>query len=158
MLMRYIGLNKLFLAMFVLLTTVSGFSQNCRTFAKSKCLPELVPYIHDGQYNVTTLSPGESAQMYMTFYSGQEYRVLACAEESLGDKVIMKIRDANRNVIFDNSENNYVNWWAFNVKSSQQLIIEVSIPKQSFDTGEKPMGCVTILVGFMNSEGVIEKY
>lgn len=139
----------------LLLLSVVTFSQNCRNFAKKKCMPELAPYIHDGQFNVTTLAPGETAQMYMTFYSGQEYRILACADNAvLGDKVILRLRDASRNVIFDNTKHDYINWWVFNVKSSQQLIVEVTIPKNG---DLKTAGCVSILVGFLNEEGKLSK-
>lgn len=148
------------IVLIILLTLIFATStqaQNCKKFAKKECLPELMPYLHDGQFNVTTLAPGESAQMYMTFYSGQEYRILVCAEEVLGEKVILKIKDANRNVIFDNTTNDYLNWWTFSVKSSQQLIIEVTIPSLEVEGESEIVGCVSILLGFLNEEGGIEK-
>ncbi len=150
-------IKSIIFTLIIISLSIVAFPQNCRTFAKKKCLPEILPYVHDGQYNVTTLAPGESAQMYMTFYSGQEYKVIACADDALGEKVILRIKDANNRILYDNSKNNYANWWSFNVKASQQLIIEVSVPATNNEADKNSVGCVSIMVGFMNTEKTIQK-
>ena len=66
---------------FVLLGTLS-YGQ-CRTFAKTECKPSLEPYVHDGIFNATELSEGESAELYKTFYSNQNYRIAICGDKQL---------------------------------------------------------------------------
>ena len=55
------------------------------TFTKKKCLPVLKPFIHNGQLNSVTLSPGESASLMLTFYIDTEYRLAICGQEVLGE-------------------------------------------------------------------------
>ena len=58
-------------------------SAQCKEFAKTTCKPDLLPYVHDGIYNATVLSEGETVELYKTFYSGQEYRIVVCADNDL---------------------------------------------------------------------------
>ena len=74
----------------------------CKNFAKKICKLELLPYVHDGIYNATVLSEGETAELYKTFYSGQEYRVTICGDENL-PPVQFQVLDAERNVLYDNT-------------------------------------------------------
>ena len=55
----------------------------CKGFAKKICRMELVPYIHDGNYHAAILLEGEEAELYKTFYSGQEYRIAICGSDNL---------------------------------------------------------------------------
>ena len=68
--MKYCIMKKVWtiisiVAAFILFST-AGYGQ-CRTFAKSECRPALNPYVHDGIYNATELSEGESAELYKHF-------------------------------------------------------------------------------------------
>ena len=61
-----------------------GQSQ-CKSFAKKVCKTELIPYIHDGNYNAAILTEGEDAELYKTFYAGQNYRIYICGSDALPD-------------------------------------------------------------------------
>ena len=50
----------------------------CKSFAKKVCKLELAPYIHDGNFNAAILTEGEDAELYKTFYAGQNYRIYIC--------------------------------------------------------------------------------
>ncbi|MCB0428748.1 MAG: hypothetical protein H6585_13805 [Flavobacteriales bacterium] len=132
-----------------LLMPASGFAQ-CKAFTKKVCNPILSPYTHNGQLNSAILAEGETAELLLTFYAGQNYRVAVCAQEVIGD-VEFRLMDANRNLIFDNTQHDMANSWDFNVKSTQQIIVEINVPKRS-ESGKAvsmvPTGCVSILVGF----------
>lgn len=119
----------------------------CNTFVKKKCLPNVLPFTQNGQMNTSTLTAGQSAEVNLTFYAGQDYRILVCFQEQLGD-VTFKVMDASRKVIFDSKENNYADFWDFKVKNTQQLIVEVTAPASETRTSIVPSGCVSVLVGF----------
>ena len=131
---------------------VIGYSQ-CKGFAKRKCMPELKPFIHNGQLNSTTLMEGESAELVMTFHSGQQYRVMVCAQESL-KKVGFKMMDMDRELLFNNEDQNNSDHWDFNVNATQQMIILVSVPKPGKHADANlpgslvQSGCIALLVGF----------
>ena len=146
--MKKVSSIKLLLALFILSAVPSLVNAQCNAFTKKKCMPQLAPYIHNGQLNSTTLTPGETAELMMTFYSGQNYRVLVCAQEILGD-VSFKILDSEKNQLF-NSKDKGAKFWDFNVKSTQQLIIEVIVPESNTPNAIVQSGCISVLVGFKN--------
>lgn len=119
----------------------------CNSFAKKKCIPELAPYIHNGQLNSAMLMAGETAELQLTFYSGQEYRIMVCGQENLGD-INFKLKDASNNVIFNSADQkSKKKFWDFNLKSTQQFNVEVSAP-ESNSPNESNSGCISVIVGF----------
>ncbi|HQZ43194.1 MAG TPA: hypothetical protein PK735_09930, partial [Flavobacteriales bacterium] len=85
-------LTQVIVAVLFVCSTTDALAQ-CRSFAKNKCLPELAPYQFNETFNGAQLSPGDEAEVNLTFYSGQEYRVMVCAHPILGE-VNWKIVDA----------------------------------------------------------------
>jgi len=131
---------------FLAIFSSSSFAQ-CNSFTKKKCMPQLTPFMHNGQLNSTTILAGESAELQMTFYSGQEYRLLVCGQEALGD-VHFKVKSTDGKIVYDGKDNG--SSWDFNVKSTQELTIEVVSPESKSATGLNANGCVSVLVGFKN--------
>ena len=125
-----------------------GINGQCRGFTKKNCRPLIEPYTHNGQMNSAVLFPGDSADIMLTFYSEQQYRLVICAEEQLGD-VSYKVSDIERNLIFDSKDSDS-KVFDFKVESSQQLVISVGVPKSEHTHEIDFQGCVAILVGFKN--------
>lgn len=125
-----------------------GMNGQCRGFTKKTCRPQIEPYIHNGQMNSAVLFPGDSADIMLTFYSGQQYRLVICAEEQLGE-VTYKVSDIDRNVVFD-SEKSDGAAFDFKVESTQQLVVSVNVPDSENTHDIDFQGCVAILVGFKN--------
>ena len=134
-----------FLILITLITSLplAGFTQ-CNAFGK-KCSGKLSPYFNSGQMFNSTLLSQDHAKLSMTFYKGQNYRVLVCSEEDLGE-VKFNLIDASNNIIFTNK--GYGNFWDFNVEATQELIVEVITPPAYAKDNLDKSGCVTILVGF----------
>lgn len=142
-------LKKIGWSAVIALLITSSVDAQCKMFAKKNCMPNVSPYTHNGQLNSATLVAGQKVQLEMTFYSGQNYRVLVCAQEVLG-KVSFRLLDVDKNVVFSSKENNNPDHWDFNLKSTQQLFVEVEVPKADNPNGIIPSGCVALLVGFKN--------
>ena len=125
----------------------SVYSQ-CKGFAKKKCIPELEPYIHNGQLNSVNLFPGESAALTIPFYSGQEYRILACAHKILGEEVYYEVKTKKGKLVYSSQGKGAA--WDFKVASTQELIIDVFVPEtDGTETSElSQSGCISILIGF----------
>lgn len=119
----------------------------CTSFIKKKCLPNVSPFTHNGQTNSSMLSPGHSVEVGLTIYSGQDYRILVCAEEVLGE-CSFKVMDQSRKVLFDSKQNDATDFWDFKSRSSQQLIVEVTAPPSESTSSVVASGCVSVLVGF----------
>ena len=147
-------LIPLVVLLFALAAPLTGYSQ-CKGFAKRKCLPELKPFVHNGQLNSTTLMEGESAELVMTFHAGQQYRVMVCAQPSIKN-IGFKMMDMDREIIFDSDEQDGAKNWDFNVNATQQMIILVAVPKPGKHASANlpgtlvQSGCVALLVGFQD--------
>jgi len=136
------------ITIFVLCIFTSVIAEaQCKTFAKRDCLPLLGPYIHDGNYHAAQLVAGEEAEMYKTFYSDMDYRVVVCGEENL-QNIEFLVMDANRNVLYSNKENGYNKTWDFKLQSSQQLKLVIRVSSPSKFGSVPPSGCVAIMFGF----------
>jgi hypothetical protein len=134
------------LALFVFAFSGSLDAQ-CKAFAKKECLPQLSPYIHDGNYHAAVLVEGEEAELYKTFYSDMEYRLSIVGEDKL-PAIEFMVLDVNKNVLYSNKDKDYASTWDFKLQASQQLKIIVKV--SSFNKpGDAPAsGCVAIMFGF----------
>ncbi|MDY0255015.1 MAG: hypothetical protein RBR30_11485 [Tenuifilaceae bacterium] len=126
-------------------SSFSGSAQ-CKNFAKRVCRLELAPYIHDGNYNAAILTEGEDAELFKTFYAGQEYRLAVCGSEPLS-KVEFQVMDVERTVLYTNAQNSYKLTWDFKVESTQQLIILVKVHDSTGSSDNVNSGCVAIMFG-----------
>jgi hypothetical protein len=121
-------------------------SAQCRAFAKNKCVPELAPYKFNESFNAAQLAPGEEAEVNLTFYSGQEYRVMVCSHPILGE-VNWKLVDGNNKIIFESLADEPKHHFDLKAASTTQMRVVVWVPTM----GKSDMvhvGCVAILVGF----------
>jgi len=125
-------------------------SAQCKGFAKKICKLELIPYIHDGNYHAAILTEGEEAELYKTFYAGQNYRLAVCGSDALPD-VEFQVIDAYKNVLYDNRQHNFIRVWDFKVEASQQLKITVKVPVRNTQSEYPASGCVAIMFGFKES-------
>jgi len=129
---------------------VMGFSSQdasaqCKNFVKNSCIPQLTPFIHDGNYQSVTMSEGEEAEVYKTVFAGQAYRLIICTENALPN-VEFVVSDNKRNVLFDNRKNDNVKIWDFKFDASQQIKLTIRIPKPQKE-GKSESGCVGVLFG-----------
>jgi hypothetical protein len=120
----------------------------CNAFAKKNCMPALAPFTHNGQLNIQQMSPGEEAELDLTFYSGMSYRLLVCAQEMIG-KPQFQVFDNKNKIVFDNKDHEAAQFWDFTVESTQQMKVVVIIPKGTKSANEiNKLGCASVLVGF----------
>ncbi|MBE9468499.1 MAG: hypothetical protein IMY72_09320 [Bacteroidetes bacterium] len=141
-------LTTIFLLSLLISIPTVNFAQ-CKNFTRKKCMPQLSPYIYNGQLNSAILNEGDVAELMLTFYSNQDYRILVCAEENLGN-IGFRLLDAEKNLIFDNKDHDYTSMWDFSSNSTQQLIVEITVPENDRDEKTIQSGCVSILIGFMS--------
>lgn len=139
-------LASMFLAGAFVLASTAAQAQ-CRSFAKNRCVPGLAPYKFNESFNGAQLAPGEDAEVNLTFYSGQEYRVLVCAHPILGE-VDWKLVDSNNKTIFSSPADKPQEKFDFKVASTTQMKVIVSVPSLKTRTDLVHVGCVAIMVGF----------
>ncbi|HEX2394203.1 MAG TPA: hypothetical protein VHI78_02595 [Bacteroidales bacterium] len=133
--------------LFILFAFSASAAAQCKGFAKKLCKLELQGYIHDGNYHAAILTEGEEAELYKTFYSGQNYRLAICGSEAL-PAIEFQVVDAYKNVLFDNKEHELSGVWDFTLESSQQLKVVVKVPVSAQKSEFPNSGCVAIMFGF----------
>ncbi|MBF69650.1 MAG: hypothetical protein CL837_01725 [Crocinitomicaceae bacterium] len=129
-----------------------NFSAQCKGIAK-ECKKNLGDgYMPTGQSSNTELVPGKKYQFVATFYSGQNYRIFACSDSSLGD-LQLTIRNTRRQLFYDNHGDGST-LFDFKVSSTQQLIITLRAPENKAINedlnNDETKGCVAALVGYRN--------
>ncbi|MGL4596553.1 MAG: hypothetical protein ACRCYO_03435, partial [Bacteroidia bacterium] len=111
-----------------------ALAQCNKTWVKKKCIPKIAPFTHNGQVNSVQLKEGGSTEAVLTFYSGQDYRILVSHEETLED-VSFTILDGTGRTIFESKDHNDTDVWDFKVKTTTQLRIKVNVGKNEYSKG-----------------------
>jgi len=133
----------------VLLSLIGGgeATAQCKGFAKSLCKKELGAYLHDGNYHAAVLVEGEEAELYKTFYSDLDYRLVICGADGL-PPIEFTVLDATGKVLYSNREGGLTNIWDFKLESSQQLKIMIKVTTFGIKDELPTSGCVAIMFGF----------
>lgn len=141
-------LHKIILAGLIIFFSASITADaQCKSFAKSICKKELGSYLHDGNYHAAVLVEGEEAELYKTFYSDMDYRIVICGADGL-PPIEFSVMDATGKVLYTNKEAGLINVWDFNLESSQQLKILVKVTTFGKNEELPASGCVAIMFGF----------
>jgi len=138
-------MKQVLITLSILFISSLTYSQ-CRGFVKQNCEPSLGVYIPTGQLNYTEISPGSKSEFMLTFYKGQDYRIVACADPILTN-VHFTVRDANRILIFDSLGQTDLEF-DFKVATTQKLIISLIAEELETPSEEEIEGCVSAMVGF----------
>ncbi len=105
---------------------------------------------------------GQSSQTIVSIYNGRDYRISLCWDHILGNRMGFKILDREtKNVLYDNSTDEFATDFEFTVTQSRDIIVELSIPGEStlsksegneeliIIRKDKEMGCVGVLIEHM---------
>ena len=128
------------------LLLAAGAHAQCRSFAKNKCVPELAPFKFNETFNAADMAPGEEAEVNLTLYSGQEYRVMVCVHPILGE-VNWKLVDANNKMVFESLADAPKRYHDIKASNTTQMKVVVWVPSKP-KTTMVHSGCVAILTGF----------
>jgi hypothetical protein len=142
-------MKKIFILAIITFASLIGIEANaqCNTFTKSKCAPKVKPYNNIEQMHSTTLLSNDKLTLNMTFYYGDDYRIVVCADEKLG-KITMNLKDKNNKVVFTTSGYGSIQW-DFNVQATQELTLEViTAPAPKGEVLDRS-GCVSVVTAIM---------
>jgi len=148
---KHISVSALLAFLWIMAFSSPEIHAQCKSFVKNNCLPQLVPYLHDGSYQAVIMSEGEEAEVFKTVFAGQQYRLIICTENALPDVDII-VSDIRRTILFDNRKNGNVKVWDFKSDVSQQIKVTIRISKsnrQSAGKEEPIYGCVAVLFGIL---------
>lgn len=124
----------------------AAFGQ-CKGFTKRNCLPELAPYLSNGQLNAAQFTPGENALVSLNFNKGISYRLIVCADPYL-EGLNYQLTGSNGNVFKTDTLTESHSSIDLKVNQTGPLNLSIKVPEKENATGIVRSGCVTILIGF----------
>lgn len=155
-----------------MLIPLFSMGQHCNHFHERFCSKSDNSYFkYNGQSKSALFAPGQTSELNVIVYKGQDYRISLCMDNNLGEQVIFKIYESvqvagkkEKNLLYDNAANDFSPEVEFSVETSKKLAIEISIPegekegsargvKKGKDRSTKPkeMGCVGVLLEHMST-------
>lgn len=90
-------LKKIILVFIVALTPVLSFAQYCNYFHEQFCEPaENEMYKPNGQSKSALFGKGQSSELSVVVYKGQDYRISLCMDENLGSSIEFKVYESKK--------------------------------------------------------------
>lgn len=93
--MKYI--NKIVLIAVVVLTPVMSYGQYCNYFHSKYCQPsENDMFKLNGQSKSALFAKGQTSELNIIVYKGQDYRISLCMDENLGAQIHFKVYETKK--------------------------------------------------------------
>ena len=90
-------INKIVLLSAIIMIPAMSFSQYCNYFHTKYCLPsENEMFKLNGQSKSALFSKGQTSDLNIIVYKGQDYRISLCMDENLGSQVKFKIYETKK--------------------------------------------------------------
>lgn len=145
-------MSRFIIALLILNIAIpSGISQDCTDYHQFQCSYADYTYFYSQQSKSMLLMRGQSKEVNIITYAGEEYYIAVCAHNKFGNIQFRILEDnANRTVIYDNASDNFSTSVFFSNERTRKLIIEVEVPPGK--SGDKDRRCVGVLVEFKKKE------
>jgi hypothetical protein len=129
------------------LPTVS-YTQDCTDYHQYHCLYADYTFFYSKQSKSALFRPGQTSEIKIVAYSGEDYYVAVCAHRKFGS-IHFRILEDNpgRKVIYDNAADNYSETITFSNDLTRNMIIEVSVPETD-NSSASDRRCVGVVIQF----------
>jgi hypothetical protein len=132
------------------LTQLSLSGQDCTGYQQYHCTYADYSFFYSRQSKSFLMKPGQSAELKVIAYSGEDYYIAVCAHSKFGNINFRILEDnAERTVIYDNKDDKYAESIIFSNEVTRNLIIEVNVPFN--EKSENERRCVGTIIEFRKS-------
>jgi hypothetical protein len=143
------------LAGFVTLLSFLSFklaAQDCTDYHQYHCLYSDYTFFYSKQSKSSLFKQGQTSEMKIVAYSGEDYYIAVCAHRKFGDIHFRILEDNDkRQIIYDNASDNYSETITFSNDITRNLIIEVTVPEGD-DSSSGDRRCVGVVIQFRKTE------
>jgi hypothetical protein len=143
-------MKKIIPLLFIALSSfpVLLIGQDCTEYHQYHCLYADYTFFYSRQSKSSLFRPGQTSEMKIIAYSGEDYYVSVCAHRKFGNIHLRILEDnENKKVIYDNAQDNFSEFVTFSNEVTRNLILEVSVPLgDSKDT--KEARCLGVVIQF----------
>jgi hypothetical protein len=122
-------------------------AQKCTDFHLAFCPIPDFSFYYDQQSTSIALGVGESAEVKIIVYENTDYYISVCKHRKFNTAGLKIFEDTEeREVLFDNSTNAYIDSVKFHNKATRKLILEVSIPEDKNDRSDDKKRCAGVMI------------
>ena len=122
----------LFIILIILFVSQASesFAQDCTDYHQYHCLYADYTYFYSRQSKSALFRKGQTSELKIVAYSGEDYYVSVCAHRKFGNIQFRILEDnEQRNLIYDNAKNDFAESITFSNTITRNLIIEVTVPE-----------------------------
>ncbi len=137
--------------------TNSSLAQDCTEYHQYHCLYGDYTYFYSRQSKSALFRKGQSSELKIVAYGGEDYYVAVCAHRKFGNIQFRILEDNDkRNLIYDNASDNYNESISFSNTLTRNLIVEVTVPDED---GKDPSErrCVGVVIEYRKTQGEKKK-
>jgi len=99
-------------------------------------------YVSDGQTYKARLNKNNRARFHTIFYADNRYCLVACSDIT-DHRLVMKVYDSERNLLFDNTRHGFTPKWHLDFASTVSCVVEIQV-----DAQEHVDELVRLMIGF----------
>jgi hypothetical protein len=149
-------MKAILISLLVTLTTFLSLSaQDCTGYHQYHCVYADYTFFYSRQSKSALFSRGQTSELNMVAYGGEDYYVGICAHRKFGVLHFRILEDNDdRTVIYDNATDEYATSVMFSNVNTRNLIIEVTVPEGKKSDNERR--CVGVIIQFRKENEVTE--
>ncbi len=141
----------------LILSPIFSFAQDCTGYHQYHCIYADYTFFYSRQSKSALFKQGQTSELKIVAYSGEDYYVAVCAHRKFGDIQFRILEDnAKRTVIYDNADDEYSESITFSNDVTRNLIIQVSVPDVDIK-GSNDRRCVGVVIQFRKTDPDDEK-
>lgn len=143
---------KIFFAILFSISASVSYGQNCSEYHMDKCRWADESFLYSRQSRSAVYTKGMTSEFSITVYGGEEYYVSVKGDKKLGDiRIRVKEDNADKTVLYDNSNYKYEDYFFFKNENTRNLIIEVSSTAEN-KFSDSSRFCLGVLIEFRKYE------
>lgn len=141
-------LKKIFVVISALVfLQLHASSQDCSDFHLSFCAIPDFTFFYNQQSRSFNMRVGQTKELRIIAYENTDYFISSCKHRKFSTLLFRIFEDTEtKDLLFDNSTNNYVDFIKFANQETRKLIIEISLPVEKNDENDHKLRCAGILV------------
>lgn len=129
-----------------------SFSQDCTGYHQFHCPYADYTFFYSRQSKSALFRQGQSSELSIIAYGGEDYYIAVCAHRKFGDLHIKIVEDSeDSTLIYDNADYEYSKSVTFTNETTRNLLITVSVPAGN-EKGKIERRCVGVIVQFRKTD------
>lgn len=132
-------------------------AQDCTDYHQYHCIYADYTFFYSRQSKSALFRKGQSSEIKVVAYGGDDYYVSVCAHRKFGNIQFRILEDnEKRNLIYDNSKDNYSESIIFSNTITRNIIIEVTVPEGD-GRNLSDRRCVGVVIEFRKTKSSEKK-